>query len=69
LSFVALFLFLFLSPAWLYAQPEEGEGVLERLSVIEARLQKIEAGQQEVLSREEKILAELDRVRIWCHKR
>ncbi len=39
------------------------------LSDIKTRLATLETQQKEILAKEDKILAELDRVRIWVHKR
>lgn len=39
------------------------------LAEIKSRLAVIEQQQKEILAKEDKILAELDRVRIWVHRK
>lgn len=39
------------------------------LSDINKRLATLESQQKEIIAKEDKILEELDRVRIWVHKR
>jgi hypothetical protein len=39
------------------------------LSEIKTRLTAIEERQKEIIAKEDKILEEVDRVRIWVHKR
>lgn len=41
----------------------------DRMAGIETRLTNIENNQKDILLRLEKILAELDRLRIWVHRR
>ncbi|MFH0983909.1 MAG: hypothetical protein V1882_00070 [Candidatus Omnitrophota bacterium] len=51
------------SPFALAADP------LSDLSEVKARLTAIEERQKEILDKEDKILAELDRIRIWVHRK
>jgi len=39
------------------------------LDDIKTRLEALETGQKEVLNKEDKILEELDRIRIWVHRK
>ena len=67
----ALFFWGILVAAQAYAV--EGNPSMEQLradlSNIKTRLATIEAQQKEIIGKEEKILQELDRVRIWVHRK
>ncbi|OQA57572.1 MAG: hypothetical protein BWY42_00419 [Candidatus Omnitrophica bacterium ADurb.Bin277] len=55
------------------AQEEGDEPWMDRFfrefANIQTRLDKIEERQQEILDKEDKLLAELDRLRVWVHRR
>jgi len=42
---------------------------LSEMDAMKTRLTAIEAQQREILAKEDKILEELDRVRIWVHRK
>ena len=71
LLFLSLFVGAFLLAAQVFAAEEKSgtEQWKSDLSDIKTRLAALDAQQKEILSKEDKILAELDRVRIWVHKR
>jgi len=73
LKFLFLFLLsgaLLLSSQAFAAEENLGfEQLKTDLEGIKARLATIEEQQKEILAKEDKILTELDRVRIWVHKR
>ena len=54
-----------------FAAPERSgvESVKSDLGDIKARLASLESGQKEILAKEDQILAELDRIRIWVHRK
>lgn len=55
-----------------YAQPagiDSSDKITARLTSLEAQLEKVETHQKEILARQEQILAELDRLRVWVHRR
>ena len=39
------------------------------LNEVKTRLTNLEAGQKEIIAKEDKILEEVERVRMWVHKR
>lgn len=43
--------------------------IKDSLISMDARLKRVEADQQKALANQEKILAELDRLRVWVHRR
>jgi hypothetical protein len=45
------------------------EESMSGLGEVKARLTAIEERQKEILAKEDKILAELDRIRIWVHRK
>ena len=52
------------------AEGESGaESLKNDLADIKTRLSALESGQREIIAKEEKILAELDRIRIWVHRK
>jgi hypothetical protein len=66
-------LFLFLLVMGILAAPragaaEEGPSSSE-LEGIKARLAALDQQQKEILDKEDKILEELDRIRIWVHRK
>lgn len=69
LSFFAAFLLFHPAPSQAQPNDDPFEKIVSKISLLEKRLQVIEANQKEILSREEQILAELDRLRIWIHRR
>lgn len=45
------------------------EEPMSGLGEVKARLTAIEEHQKEILAKEDRILAELDRIRIWVHRK
>jgi hypothetical protein len=66
--FVFLALFSFLASWGLYAQSEEKD-LEKQIEALETRLERIESKQDELLAQDKKILAELDRIRVWVHRK
>jgi len=60
--------FLFASQAYA-AGEESGTQMASDLSIIKTRLETLENQQKEILAKEDKILEELDRIRIWVHRK
>jgi len=59
-----------LSPPVFAADEQAGaEQMRSDISDIKTRLAALDQQQKEILAKEDKILEELDRVRIWVHKR
>ncbi len=71
LFFLSLFVAgILLSTPLFAAEEKPGAEQLKRdLTDIKTRLTNLEAGQKEIMAKEDKILEEVDRVRIWVHKR
>lgn len=70
--------FLFLSfllggflwaPQAFAAGEESGAPMAGDLSMVKIRLETLENQQKEILAKEDKILEELDRIRIWVHRK
>lgn len=55
--------------AQVFAADVSSEQMAADLGNIKTRLTALEAGQKEIIAKEEKILEELDRVRIWVHRK
>jgi hypothetical protein len=64
LPLAVLMMASFVSPA--FAADEQ---LKSDITEIKNRLTALEEGQKEIIAKEGKILEELDRVRIWVHKR
>ena len=59
-----------LIPQVFAADEEPGtDQVKSDLGDIKTRLATLEDGQKEIIAKEEKILEELDRIRIWVHRK
>ncbi len=71
LLFLSLLLLgiLVASPAFAVVEKTSTEQVKRDLGDIKTRLTALEAGQKEIMAKEDKILEEVDRVRMWVHKR
>ena len=54
-----------------FAAEGESETALSKsdLGDLKNRLTVLETGQKEILAKEDKILEELDRIRIWVHRK
>jgi hypothetical protein len=57
------------SPVFAVEGTSGAEPLNADLSDIKTRLAAIEQQQKEILAKEDKILEELDRVRIWVHRK
>jgi len=60
---------LLANTAFAAAERSGVESVKSDLGDIKARLASLESGQKEILAKEDQILAELDRIRIWVHRK
>ena len=71
LLFLSLLLGGILLASQVFAAEEKPwtEQLKNDLSDIKTRLATLEERQKEIISKEDKILEELDRVRMWVHKR
>ncbi len=71
LLFVSLLLGVILFVPSLFAVEEKpwGEQLKGDLSDIKTRMTALEERQKEIVAKEDKILEELDRVRIWVHRK
>lgn len=68
--FTSFLLGAFLLASQAFAAGEEsGTSLAGDLSMIKARLETLEGQQKEILAKEDKILEELDRIRIWVHRK
>ena len=67
LSFLLCGLPCFLPHA--FAEDNGTDKITSQFSSIETRLANLEKGQQDILAKEDKILEELDRIRIWVHRK
>ncbi|MDD5225756.1 MAG: hypothetical protein PHV97_01050 [Candidatus Omnitrophica bacterium] len=56
-------------PLFAAEEPSGTEQTKGDLGDIKTRLAALEAGQKEILAKEDKILEEVDRVRIWVHRK
>jgi hypothetical protein len=56
-------------PALAAEEKPSSEQLKSDLGEIKARLTTIEQQQKEILAKEDKIFEELERVRVWVHKR
>ena len=64
-----LFLICFAGGAWAAEDVSWTDRFSNELKEIREKLDNVEKQQREILSKEDKILEELNRVRIWVHKR
>lgn len=67
-AFVAV-LFLSATQGFAASEGASNESLSRALEEIKARLVTVEAQQKVILAKEDKILEELDRVRIWVHRK
>ncbi|MBU9889204.1 MAG: hypothetical protein KTQ49_04990 [Candidatus Omnitrophica bacterium] len=51
------------------AEGAPNEALQRQLDDIKTQLENLEKGQQEIAAKDDKILQELDRLRIWVHRR
>jgi len=56
-------------PAFAANEGASDERLFRELESIKTRLVTVEQQQQQILAKEDKILEELDRVRIWVHRK
>ncbi len=59
----------FFSPVFAAEETFSTEQLKSELTDIKTHLETLEERQKEIIAKEDKILEEVDRVRIWVHKR
>lgn len=69
--FVFVSFFLLIAPLSRAQAPSDDpfEELLTKVRSIENQVQRIEANHREIIARQDRILAELERLRVWIHRR